>query len=117
MHSLCRRLGKNAAPTLKFLTEVTFAGLATIRRSAIRGAEPSNDSYAQLLRRQGCALASSGSRDRPGLVSLVRISIAKLVDQLIRDDTATSGERPKSINCPGFLHGERLLRSCQRAPS
>jgi hypothetical protein len=30
VHSLRRRLGENAALTLKFLTEVTFAGLAIL---------------------------------------------------------------------------------------
>jgi hypothetical protein len=37
VHSLRRRLGENAAPTLKFLTEITFARHAKQVDSAIRG--------------------------------------------------------------------------------
>jgi len=48
---------------------------------------------------------------------LVGIFITKIVDQLVRDDTAAPRERLKPINCPRFLYGERLLRSRQSTPS
>jgi hypothetical protein len=48
---------------------------------------------------------------------LVRIVLTKLVDQLIRDDSAAPGERLKPIDCLRFLDGVRLLRSRQSTPS
>ncbi len=59
--------------------------------------------------------AHASSRVRAA--SLVRVLVAKLVDQLVGDNAAAPRERFESINCLGLLHAERSIRSRQRAPS
>ena len=56
MHSLRRRLGENAAPTLKFLTEVTFVPAGGL---PIRGSNRAMTRTPSCRGVKGCVLASS----------------------------------------------------------
>src|SRR5438309_5089179 len=38
----------------------------------------------------------------------IRIIVAKLIDQFIRDDPAARGERPKTVDWLRFLYGRRF---------
>ena len=50
------------------------------------------------------------------LTVLIRIVLAELVDQLVRDQTTARGERTESANRPEFLH-LRWLRCCDQRAS
>src|ERR1700722_931373 len=70
------------------------------------------------VRRSRAFVARRCASGQPGgSTPLVGIVVTKLVYQLIRDDAAAPREGLEPINRLRFLHGERLLRSRQGAPS